>query len=199
MDVGTLEPFFPQTQLFSTQESGLFYLTFEAWNEYFPEGDIRNKIFWQEVVPEGSRSGVLTLSLENNFVEDVEYIASVTVITKNKDDNPWQIYVGYKTKSGIGLAGCNLSFSDNILQIKTKDDCKKYNLPEDVSSSVSLKIADYTLFSDGQSLGSLFFFKNLDQNIQGTNCEIDFNEIDFNNCSSQKFSQSIEGQMFLNM
>lgn len=46
MAAGSQEPLYPQTQKFDLDKTSNFYLTYEAYNEYFVEGEIRNKLYW---------------------------------------------------------------------------------------------------------------------------------------------------------
>lgn len=139
MKLGQTEPLFPQTQLLALKDSPSFFLTFEAYNEYFGQGQVSNNIFWQEVKAGGARSGVLELTKSNNFVDDVDQVLSITIINV-PTILTWTVYIGYRSQSKVGLAGCNLTLQSDKLVIKGFEDCQLFKLPSELGGATSLKL-----------------------------------------------------------
>lgn len=75
----------------------------------------------------------------NNFVEDVEQILSVTVMTADETLTPYRVYIGYRAKSAVGIAACNFSYLEGELKIS---ECVSYPAPPGLQDSTSLKIPD---------------------------------------------------------
>lgn len=194
LDIGKNIPSLSQTQLLTLKDTSQFFLTFDEQSESYPKDTLRNKIYWQQAISEGSVSGILELSKSSNFVDDAYYVHSVTTIS-NPEDKSATVYIGYRTQyNGIGLASCNLTFESGKLLIKTKSDCKSFLVPIEVAAADSLKVPDI-MNPTYSAQAFAYFFQRQGQQVMFSKCNIRTSGA-IEKCQSIKQILDIQGQFF---